>query len=253
MKKTLISLSLLALSAAAVAGPLDDKVNSYNAIRANKPNTPMLDVRALLRNEVGVTSQNPTTGGNTCTICGIVTTIQERPGAGGALSIENPTVNPATVAQSLLTAVPPGLGVAPAAIARSAEGTGAAWLPPAGDYRYAGYEAMQKYMQDQYNAQVTNIINDYMNPSTGKLAMTRVAVLNAVAQDMAAFAQSSPNATAVERANYEASRIQAHSGAIAALTGQYQQELKGARDQFDSYMSYTKYSAENPQDQGGGG
>lgn len=253
MKKTLTLLSFLALSSAALAGPLEDKVNAYNNMRSNKPNTPVLDVRALLRDEVGVTSQSPTTAGNTCAICGLGTTVEVRQGAGGALPSSNPTANGPTVAASVLTAVPAGLGTAPGDIARTAEGTGAAWLPPAEDYRYASYESQYKYYKEFYDVQVINIINSYMDPNNGKLVRARVDVLNAVASDMANFAAVEPNASAVTRANYEAARIQAHSGAITGLTAQYQAELKAAREQFDAQMSYAKYWAENPQDQGGGG
>lgn len=49
MKKTLLSLAMLALCTAAVAGPLEDKVNAYNAARASTPSATVMDVRVLLR------------------------------------------------------------------------------------------------------------------------------------------------------------------------------------------------------------
>lgn len=255
MKKTLFLLSFLALSSAALAGPLEDKVNAYNSLRSNKPNTPVLDVRALLRDEVGVTSQSPGASGNICAICGLGTTVEVRQGAGGALPSSNPTANPATVAASLLTSVPAGLGVPPAEIVRSADGVGAAWLAPDPnqDYRFANYEASYKANLEQYNVSVINIINSYMDPNNGKLARARIDVLNAVAVEMANYAQADPNASPAARAAYEASRIQAHSGAISALTAQYQNDLSGARAMFDSNMTYIKAVTENPPDQSGGG
>lgn len=254
MKKTLLLLTMSVLGAAAIASPLDDKINAYNAMRKNTPRASDVDVRAILRNEVGVTSGNPTPTGSTCVICNIAATVQDNPGAGPALAASNPSVNPATVAASLLTSVPAGLGVMPGTILRTSTGTGASWASPDPyqDSRYSGYEAQYNAMKAAYTGNVIGIINSYMDPHTGKLAQMRVAVLNAVEQEMAAFAQSSPNASPAEKARYEASRIQSYSSVIASLTAQYENDIKIARDAFDRQMTEIRTLIENPPNNSGG-
>ena len=45
MKKTILSLAMLALCGSALAGPLDGKINTYNEMRAKKPDTSMRDAQ----------------------------------------------------------------------------------------------------------------------------------------------------------------------------------------------------------------
>lgn len=258
MKKTMLALVTLALGSSVIAGPIEDKVNAYNAIRAARPNTPLLELGSLIRNEVGVTSSNPGAGGNTCAICGVASTPGDRPGAGGALTPNNPTATtPSAPSASLMNRTPDGLGVPPPAITRTAQGTGASWQSPTTEpekYQWSGYESQYAYFLGQYNAEVANIMNDYMDPSNGKLARTRVAVLHAVELEMNAWLKQNPGASLTEQAKYESERIEAHANsAIGGMTAQYQQELDRARKKFDNYMAWAKSSVENPNQGGDGG
>ena len=63
---------------------------------------------------------------------------------------------------------------------------------------------------------------------------------------MAAYVQASPNATAIQRANQEAALITGHSSGIAALTAEYESEIRAARDGFDAQLNYARSMAENP-------
>lgn len=258
MKKTMLAIAALALGSSVIAGPMEDKVNAYNAIRAARPNTPVLELGTLIRNEVGVTSSNPGPGGNTCTICGVGSTPGDRPGAGGALTPNNPTATtPDTPSASLMNRTPDGLGVPPPAIVRTPEGTGAAWQSPTTEpdkSKYAGYESQYKYYLDQYNASVANIMNEYMDPNNGKLAQARRAVLHAVEIELNAWIKQNPGASLNDQANYESARIEAHANsAVGGLTAQYQQALDKALSQFNNMMNWVRSSIENPNQGNDGG
>lgn len=255
MKKTLLSLVLLALAGTAAANPLQDKRNAYDALRANAPARPVLDVGALLRNEAGTVSTAPRPGGNSCAICGLGSTGSERPGAGAPLTPTNPTANPNAGGgpSSVLDTIPAGLGVAPGPIERTATGTGAAWLAPTespedrAKWQHYNEQLYQSQLQ-QYNLDVTNIINGYMDPNNGKLARARIDVLNTVERELAAWTTDHPNASPSERANYESERIAANSGKITSLTAQYQRDLQQAKANFDAMMNYYRSNIENPPD-----
>ena len=258
MKKTILSLALLALAATAMANPLQHKREAYEALRTNTPTRPILDMSGLLRNEAGTVSTAPRPGGNTCAICGLDSTGGERPGGGTALPPGNPTENPNAGGgpSSVLDTIPAGLGVPPGPIERTATGTGAAWTPPSASpedqAKWQNYELLYQAQLQQYNLDVTNIINSYMDTNNGKLARARVEVLNTVERELAAWTTENPNATPVQRANYESERIAANSGKITSLTAQYQSDLQQAKANFDAMMNYYRNGIENPPETGGG-
>ena len=243
MKKTMLSLTMLALCSSVLAGPIEDKVNSYNAIRAAKKlNAPMLDVKSLLRNEAGVTSAG--NGNNTCVTCSLGSTVPDRQSSGGQLPISNPTANSNTgnTGNSLMSNTPAGLGVIAPFAERSPSGSGADWLPPTqGDEagRWANYEAAYQTHIVQYKMQLGQIRGTYLDPN-GKLAQARIDVLNAVEPEMNAWSQSTPQASASQRAQYESIRIAANSGRIQDLVGQYNIEMANAKMQFNMQMDWFK-------------
>lgn len=257
MKKTLLSLVLLALAGAAAANPIADKRAAYEALRNNNPARPVFEVGGLLRNEMGTVSTSP--GAGSCAICGLGSTGSERPGAGTPLTPSNPTANPNAGGgpSSVLDTIPAGLGVAPGPIERTATGTGASWLAPTATpedqakWQYYNEQLYAAQLQ-QYNLDVTNIINGYMDPNNGKLARARVDVLNTVERELAAWTKDNPNASVVERANYESERIAANAGKITSLTAQYQRDLQQAKANFDVMMNYYRGNIENPPESGGG-
>lgn len=255
MKKAILSLAMLAMCGSVLADALQDKVNSYNALRANKPNTPVLDVRGLLRNEAGVTSSNPGALGNTCAICGLTSGAPERPGGGGSLPANDPTnTGGNTGSGSVLDRVPTGLGVPPPAIVRTPDGTGASWQSPSPeqDYRFAGYESQYTYFKQQYDAQVASIINSYMDPNSGKLAQARVALINAVEVQVAQWTAAHPGSSVADRARMESAFIAANSGAIDGLVTSYQSEISRATNAFNTAMNWARQTIESPVDNSGG-
>lgn len=99
MKNTISTLIALTLCGSALAGPIDDKVNAYNAIRGQKISTPM-DLNIILRNEAGVVSSS-TGKVEICTTCSMASSTVARTRASTTPPSYTPANAPAAVADPI--------------------------------------------------------------------------------------------------------------------------------------------------------
>lgn len=246
MKKSLFAVSILALSAAAIAGPVEDKLNAYNAQRAATPTKTLKNSQLLLRNEAGKTSSSSIL----CATCTVASTPRNYVRATAAQPVTNVDVRSNASAGSLLTHPPAGLGVIPAPIARTSAGTGAAWQSPSDTALqrsfWAGYEASYAVEKAQYDQRVKGISNSYLDPIDGTLVRMRVQYIGEVEKLVNAWKIENPKASVVDLANYESQAMREKSYILNELTAFYEKDLLQAKNQFDAKMQRHQMYAETP-------